>query len=67
MPKFHVSVDRGLARRETVEVSADSPEEACWIALSASGSWKDVDHSAVSVVPASPSSSAAVVTLRSAA
>lgn len=52
MPKFHVSVERGVARRETVEVTADSPEEARWLALSASDGWKDAETRVVSVIPA---------------
>lgn len=64
MPKFQVSVPRGIARHEVVEVSADTPEEACWIALSASGCWKDVEMGTVgvSLVPDQK-----VVALRSAA
>jgi hypothetical protein len=67
MPKFQVSVARGVAKRDVVEVAADSPEEACWIALSCSGSWKDVDMDAVSVSMVSEPADHKVVTLRTAA
>jgi hypothetical protein len=57
MPKFQVSITRQTAKPEIVEVTADSPEEACWLALSSTDGWKDVEARAVSLdsVSAAPS------------
>jgi hypothetical protein len=54
MPKFLVSIARDVAKREVLEVSADSPEEARWIALSSCDAWMDVESSAVIVTSAAP-------------
>ncbi|CUW41220.1 conserved protein of unknown function [Magnetospirillum sp. XM-1] len=66
MPKFHVSMVRGVARREVLEVSADTAEEARWIALSSCDAWMDLDNDAVTVTPAEAVASK-VVALKSAA
>ncbi|ARJ65067.1 hypothetical protein WV31_05020 [Magnetospirillum sp. ME-1] len=66
MPKFLVSIVRGVARREVLEVSADSADEARWIALSSCDAWMDLDNGAVTVEPAGADASK-VVTLKSAA
>lgn len=47
MPKFLVSITRDVARRDILEVTADSPDEARWIALSTSDAWMG----AVTVTP----------------
>lgn len=64
MPKFLVSIVRSVARREVLEVSADTAEEARWIALSSCDAWMELDDGAVTVEPVTASK---VVTLRSAA
>lgn len=51
MPKFLVSIARGVAKRDVLEVAADSPEEARWIALSSCDAWMGVDVGAVTVTP----------------
>lgn len=67
MPKFHVSIVRGVARREVLEVSADTAEEARWIALSSCDAWMELENGAVSVTPAAEGAASKVVALRSAA
>jgi hypothetical protein len=52
MPKFLVSIARDVAKRDAIEVTADSPEEAQWIALSSCDAWMDVDAGAITVTPA---------------
>lgn len=64
MPKFHVSIVRNVAQREVLEVSAETAEEARWIALSSCDAWMEMDDGAVTVEPVTGSK---VVTLRSAA
>lgn len=51
MPKFLVSIARDVAKRDVLEVSADSPEEARWIALSSCDAWMSLDADAVIVTP----------------
>jgi hypothetical protein len=67
MPKFLVSIVRSVARREVLEVSADTAEEARWIALSSCDAWMELDDGAVTVTPAADGAASKVVTLRSAA
>lgn len=66
MPKFLVSIVRDVARREVLEVSADSAEEARWIALSSCDAWMEVESGAVTVTPAGQAAPGAVA-LKSAA
>lgn len=51
MPKFLVSIARDVAKRDLLEVSADSLEEARWIALSSCDAWMGIDVAAVTVTP----------------
>ena len=52
MPKFLVSIARETAKREVLEVSAESADEARWIALSSCDAWMELDAGAVIVTPA---------------
>lgn len=65
MPKFQVSIARELAKPEILTISADSAEEACWLALSSTGAWKGVEVSAVALCD--NLADAKVVKMRSAA
>lgn len=67
MPKFLVSIVRSVARREVLEVSADTAEEARWIALSSCDAWMELDNGAVTVELADEETASKVVTLKSAA
>lgn len=67
MPKFLVSITRDVARRDILEVTADSPDEARWIALSSSDAWMGVDMGAVTVTPVAPPVDDTLSALKSAA
>lgn len=67
MPKFLVSIAREVARRDILEVTADSPDEARWIALSSCDAWMDVDTGAVTVTPVAPPVDDTLSALKSAA
>lgn len=67
MPKFLVSVVRSVARREVLEVCAESADEARWIALSSCDAWMGAEGAAVTVASADDKEAPAAPALKSAA
>lgn len=67
MPKFLVSIVRDVSRRDVLEVTADSPEEARWIALSNGDAWMGADVGDVSVTSVAAPADRKAPVLRSAA
>lgn len=67
MPKFLVSITRDVARPDILEVTADSPDEARWVALSSCDAWMGVDMGAVTVTPVATPADDKLSALRSAA
>lgn len=67
MPKFLVSIARNVAKPEVLDVTAESADEARWIALSSCDAWMDVDAGALTVTTADMSADHGMPSLKSAA
>ncbi|KIM00749.1 hypothetical protein CCC_01743 [Paramagnetospirillum magnetotacticum MS-1] len=67
MPKFLVSIARNVAKRDVLEVSAESADEARWIAASSCDAWMDAELGEITVMPAPIAADHKMSALKSAA